>query len=238
MHIVIPELRTVNRIMISVRSNFTCWMTIVLVIATASAASAQSQLKIEVSSILEGDSNWDGTQARTTFVPVGAPFWLTTMSRTAKKGPHGDHDVFLSLSRDHGQTWSKLTVVPSLQRTEQPDGYEIVAGDLWPKWHAATGTVLLTGKTFNFADGVKENILREKVAYAVFDPSTHECGPQRTIEMPKHDHEGKPFIAPNAGCHQRVDLVNGEILLPIRYQKSSKKRNYTTIVARCRNQSS
>lgn len=47
------------------------------------------------------------------------------------------------------------------------------------------------------------------------------------------DHDGKPFVAPNAGCHQRVDLPGGDILLPIRYQKSEKKRIYTTIVARC-----
>ena len=52
--------------------------------------------------------------------------------------------------------------------------------------------------------------------------------------MPEHDHEGKPFLAPNAGCHQRVDLPDGDILLPIRYQKNGRKRNYTTIVARCR----
>ncbi|MEO2029053.1 MAG: hypothetical protein ABGZ23_24510 [Fuerstiella sp.] len=30
-----------------------------------------------------------------------------------------------------------------------------------------------------------------------------------------------------------MDLANGEILLPIRYQKNARKRIYTTIVARC-----
>jgi hypothetical protein len=195
---------------------------------------AQTPLTITLSTIAEGDAEWDWTQARTANVPTDPPLWLTTMSRTARVGAHGYHDVFQSTSQDRGNTWTRPTVIPSLRRAKQPDGYEVVAGDLWPMWHAATGTILVTGKTFNFEAGTKENILREKVSYAVIDPATGRCGPLRTIDLPPRDHEGRPFIAPNAGCHQRVDLPDGEILLPIRYQKSESKRNYTTIVSRCR----
>lgn len=190
--------------------------------------------RISVTVMVEGSADWDWTQARTAFVPGEKPLCLTTMSRTAKVGAHGYHDVFLSVSRDLGETWSQPELIPALRRSRQPDGYEVVAGDLWPKFHEATGKVLVTGKTFNFEEGQKENILREKVSYAVIDPNSLECGPLRTVEMPEQDHDGRPFVAPNAGCHQRVDLPGGDILLPIRYQKSAKKRNYTTIVARCR----
>jgi hypothetical protein len=199
-----------------------------------STAYGQTGLRVEISTIAEGDSDWDWMQARTAYVPTKTPYWLTTMTRTAKVGSHGYHDVFLSISRDRGLTWSEPSVIPSLRRMKQQDGYEVVAGDLWPSWHEASGTVLITGKTFNFENGTKENIFREKVSYAVIHPETGECGPLRTIEMPKRDHDGKPFIAPNAGCHQRVDLPDGDILLPIRYQKSKNRRNYTSIVARCR----
>ena len=195
---------------------------------------AQSGLRIEVKSILQGDQEWDWTQVRTTAVAGKSPSWLTTMSRTAKVGAHGYHDVFVSTSDDGGKTWSMPSVVSSLRRQKREDGYEVVAGDLWPKWHAATNTILVTGKTFNFENGTKENYLREQVSYAVIDPDTGECGPLRTIKMPDRDHEGKPIVAPNAGCHQRVDLENGDVLLPIRYQKDPAKRIYTSIVARCR----
>jgi hypothetical protein len=199
-----------------------------------SAARAQSPLKVELSTVVEGDADWDWTQARTAYVPSRTLLWLTTMSRTAKIGAHGYHDVFLSTRHADDPRWSRPAAVASLRRTEQPDGYEVVPGDLWPKWHATSGKVLITGKTFNFEGGSKENILREQVAYAVLDPTTGECGPLKTLDMPPEDHATRPIIAPNAGCHQRVDLAGGDILLPIRYQKSSDKRNYTTIVARCR----
>lgn len=195
---------------------------------------SQTPLNVELSTIAEGDTDWDWTQARTAHVPTDPPLWLTTMSRTAKVGAHGYHEVFQSTSRDHGRSWSSPEVIPSLRRARQTDGYEVVAGDLWPKWHAATGKILITGKTFNFEAGTKEDILREQVSYAVIDPENGRCGPLRTLDMPPRDHERRPFVAPNAGCHQRVDLAGGEILLPIRYQKRAKPRIYTTIVARCR----
>ncbi|MGE9267626.1 MAG: sialidase family protein, partial [Verrucomicrobiales bacterium] len=56
----------------------------------------------------------------------------------------------------------------------------------------------------------------------------------RTLELPAKDKQGKTIIAPNAGCHQRIDLPNGNILLPIRFWNDRKKQNYTSIVARCR----
>ena len=206
----------------------------VAILAVVDVGFSQTTLTVEVSTIAQGDAEWDWTQARTAYVPTDPPLWLTSMSRTAKIGTHGYHDVFQATSRDRGRTWTTPHIIPSLRRAKQPDGYEVVAGDLWPKWHAATGKILITGKTFNFEAGTKENILREQVSYAVIDPATGLCGPLRTIDMPSVDHEGRPFIAPNAGCHQRVDRPGGEILLPIRYQKSREKRIYTTIVARCR----
>lgn len=188
-------------------------------------------LTIDRSTIVEGDAEWDWTQARTAFVPPELCF--TTMSRTAKAGAHGYHDVYLSVSRDKGKTWSQPGIIPPLKRMKQADGYEVVGGDLCPGFHEQTGKILITGKTFNFEAGVKENILREQVSYAVLDPKTIKCGPLRTVKMPERDHSGQPIIAPNAGCHQRVDLPNGDILLPIRYQQSETQRIYVTIVARC-----
>lgn len=204
-----------------------------LLLLAANVAEAQ-QLKVEITVVAEGDADWDWQQTRSAYVPGSQPLAITTLSQTKKVGAHGYHDVFITYSEDGGQTWGNTATVPSLKRTLKSDGYEVSPGDLCPQWHAKTGKVLITGKTFNFADGKKENYLREQVSYAVLDAKTRLCGPLRTIDMPVRDHQGKSIIAPNAGCHQRVDLPNGEILLPIRYQQSAKRRNYTSIVARCR----
>ena len=66
------------------------------------------------------------------------------------------------------------------------------------------------------------------------DHKTREWEPMRFLQMPKKDHAGYAITAANAGCTQRVDLPDGDILLPIRYWRDPKKHNYTSIVARCR----
>lgn len=204
-------------------------------LATGLADEETSRLKIEISVLAEGNLEWDMTQARTAFVPGDPPLAITTMSKTARVGAHGYHDVFLSVSRDRGRSWTEPEAIPSLQRFREKDtDYEVVAGDLWPKYHAKTGNILATGKTFNFEGGTKENTLREKISYAVLDPKTLDCGPLGIVDLPETDRDGDPFIAPNAGCHQWVELPNGDVLLPIRYQRSAKPRNYVSTVIRCR----
>ena len=44
-------------------------------------------------------------------------------------------------------------------------------GDLCPQWHEATRTLLVTGKTFGFLGGTKEDRGFERVSYAVFTPA-------------------------------------------------------------------
>jgi len=190
-------------------------------------------LKFETRTPIDGSKNWDWWQARTAFVPGEVPLLITTMSETGRTGTHNFHDIYQSISRDKGKTWSPPAAIPSLKRTRQADGYEVAPGDLWPTWHAKTGKVLVTGKTFNFADGKKENRLREKVSYVVMDPKSGEWGPMRFLALPEKDHSGKPIVAVNAGCTQRVDLPNGDVLLPVRYWRDAKKHNYTSVVTRC-----
>lgn len=206
---------------------------LLLILIVTSGSPAGEKLEISNSTIVEGSQEWDWTQARTAFIPGEKPFAITTMSRTAKQGTHGYHDVYFSVSRDEGKTWSQPEAIPSLRRSRQEDGYEVVPGDLYPNYHPATGLVLVTGKTFNFENGTKENIHREKVCYSVYDPNSNQFGPLKILEMPEKDHSGQPIIAPNAGCHQVAVLSNGEVLVPVRYQRSTNNRFYVTVVARC-----
>jgi len=181
---------------------------------------------------ISGNNRWDWWQARTAYVPGAKPAWITTMSETGKTTSHDFHDIFQSISHDQGKTWSAPQLIPSLQRRTRDDGYEVAPGDLWPSWHAATNTILATGKSFNFRGGKTEDYLQERVSYAVKKPNA-SWGPLRFLELPKRDHAGYPIIAANAGCTQRYDIPNGDVLLPIRYARDPKNRNYTSTIAQC-----
>ena len=191
-------------------------------------------LRIEPMTSIQGLAEWDWTQARTVFVPGTEPILITTMSRTRKLGSHGYYDIYESISRDRGQTWSAPRLIPSLSRHQDAEGYEIAAGDLWPTYHPATRKVIATGKTFNFANGSQEDFLKEKVAYAVKSLQDGEWGPLKTMDMPSLDHSGASILAANAGCNQPFVLPGGDLLLPIRYQRARDQRVYTSVIARCR----
>ena len=192
-------------------------------------------LKLETLTAIPGRSlEWEWSHARSAFVPGEKPLWVTTMSEMERGGAHNFHDIYQSISRDGGKTWSEPAVIPSLKRTKQEDGFEVAAGDLWPTWHAKSGKIIATGKTFNFEGGKREIRVREKVAYGVMNPRTGEWGPLKFLAMPDKDHSGKTISAANAGNTQRVDLPDGDILLPVRYQRHPESFNYTTVVVRCR----
>lgn len=199
------------------------------------------ELKLEPLGSISGTDHWDWWQARTAYVPgkqpgeqsSEQPFFVTTMSQTGKTGTHNFHDILQSISRDGGRTWSEPTIVPSLKRTPQNDGFEVAPGDLWPTFHAKSGRVLATGKTFNFENGKREIRLREKVSYSVMDPSTRKWGSLKFLDVPDRDQSGAKITAANAGCTQRVDLPGGDVLLPVRYWRDSKKHQYTSVVMRC-----
>ncbi len=191
-------------------------------------------LDFQRSVIARGGTGWDYFQARTAYVPTDPPRAHTTVSILEKGVTHAYQDVFLLTSENHGETWTEPRKIPALRRFEDAEGYEVAAGDLWPVWHAASGTVLITGKTFSFAPGGRQDIFRESIAYASLDPESGTCGPLRTVDLPEADHTGAAFVAANAGCNQVVILPEGDILVPIRYQKQARIPNYTSTVLRCR----
>lgn len=191
------------------------------------------QFELESLGGIEGSAEWDWWQARTAYVPGVKPRWVTTLSETGKGKSHDFHDIYQSTSLDAGRSWSRPAMITSLRRTKQADGYEVAPGDFWPTWHSKSGRVLATGKTFNFAGGKREVALRERVSYAVMDPNTGAWGPLQFLAMPEKDHGGYGITGANAGNTQRVDLPDGDILLPVRYWRDPKKYNFTSVVARC-----
>ena len=128
---------------------------------------------------------------------------------------------------DGARKWSGPLRIESLARKRTPQNQELVMGDLCPQWHQATGTVLVTGKTFGFRknagpDEAKDDRSMESVAYAVYSPGKRQWSGLKIMAMPEKDHEGITILEPNSGCNQRFDLPDGGILLPIRYRKDPK----------------
>ena len=177
--------------------------------------------------------NW--MQARTAVIPGEKPIIVTTMSEYPRnvKGVHAYHDIYETRSYDMGQTWSEPKVIPTLRKTDPGNGYEKVIGDLWPKWHVKTGTILGTGKSFFFESGVLRDVeTMQEVAYCAWNREKDCWGPMKSVDMPTIDNTGQPLQQANAGCVQRYDLPDGEILLPFRYVRH-RNRRYTSAVARC-----
>lgn len=200
------------------------------------ALSVASDYQIERSVIASSSRELYFTQSRSALIPAsgGAPARvLLTTQETEKTGAHGYRDLFELSSTDGGRTWTKPARIDRLRRARMPEGHDFVIGDVYPQWHAATQLVLATGKTFGFRGGTTEDRGLENVSYAIYAPATRQWSGLKILALPKTDHEGKTILEPNSGCHQRWDLPNGEILLPIRYRKDPTTRIYTTIVARC-----
>jgi hypothetical protein len=103
--------------------------------------------------------------------------------------------------------------------------------DFWPKWHAASGKLLGTGATFWYATDRNDHLPDgpSETPYAVYDPVRRSWGGWKTLAMP----DRREFFFSRAGCTQRVDLPNGEILLPIYFRAAGRKRHSAT-VCRCR----
>lgn len=198
-----------------------------------------SDFIIENSTVLASEGLYRWSQSRPAVIPGDPDRVIVTTQEIEKRGSHGFRNIFYTETTNGGETWSEPKRIESLDRTRGEDGIERVIGDMCPQWHSATGTLLVTGKCFGFLlnpndNKAKDDRSQERVAYAVYSPETDQWSGMKIMEMPDMDHEGKPIIEPNAGCHQRVDLPNGEVLLPVRYRKDPKKRVYTSIVARCR----
>ena len=202
-------------------------------VSTLRGQDRAAPFRIEHSVILTSPPDLHFAQSRAALVPANPPRVLLTTQQIEKAGSHGYRDIFAVETADGAKTWSPPKRLDSLQRKRMPAGHDFVMGDICPQWHAATGVVLATGKTFGFDEGVKENRGHERVSYAIYSPNRNEWSELKLVSLPEFDHEGQKILEPNSGCHQRFDLPSGDILLPIRYRKDPKSRAYTTIVARC-----
>lgn len=181
-------------------------------------------------------SGYDGTMcwvhARAGIVPSakGPPSVVLTMQKLLLTGS----DVFYALNEmrtgDMGKTWSgPVEHGETLGRRNEANGVIVAASDFWPAWHAKSGKLLGIGHTVRYLNNkVMEGAPRQTV-YSVYDAARRVWTPWDTVEMPSGDR----YFNAGAGSVQRVDLPNGDLLVPIYHKPKSEKFSKVSVM-RCR----
>lgn len=159
-----------------------------------------------------------------------------TVVMTLQKLQLSGSDVFFALNEmrttDGGNTWTQPVEHASFSRVPFAfDGHEdleITVCDFSPKWHAKTNTLLGTGHTVVYENNRVRRVRPRATAYAVYAADSGKWSPWQTLKMP----DDAKFRNAGAGSVQRVDLPNGDVLLPI-YFKEIGAAQYATTVVRC-----
>ncbi|SKA96164.1 Lysophospholipase L1 [Prosthecobacter debontii] len=175
----------------------------------------------------DGETCW--VHPRAGAIPGPTPSVVLTMQKLLLTGS----DVFFALNEmrtdDLGKTWSEPKPhEETLGRRTKPDGTIIAACDFTPKWHAKSGKLLGTGHTVQYENNKVMHNPQRSTAYAVYDEKERTWSSWSTLDMPK----AAKFFNSGAGCVQRFDLENGDILLPI-YFKGDGDKYYNVTVLRC-----
>lgn len=181
-----------------------------------------------VSKGYDGQTCW--VHPRAGAIPGPRPKVVMTLQKLLLTGS----DVFFELNDtrtdDLGQNWSPISPHPeTLGRREEPGGVVVGTCDFTPKWHPQTGKLLGTGHTVRYLGDKVIHDRKRETSYAIYDEATRQWSPWTTLEMP----QDPKFHSAGAGSVQRVDLDNGDILLPI-YFKGQKDKYYRVTVLRCR----
>ncbi len=213
---------------------FVCW------ISTAACAAEPTTVdyQIELTTVRKGyDGKTCWVHARGGTIPPhtagnssSSPLVVITSQKLLLTGS----DVFYGLhefrSDDLGKTWSGPQEHATLSRRKPADGLEVVPCDFTPMWHAKTGKLLGTGATFVYS--TKTNAILEHsgsdTSYSVYDPQKRSWLEWKAVAKP----DDPQYEYARAGCTQRYDLPNGDILLPIYSSKGTEKLLRSQVV-RC-----
>ncbi len=212
-----------------------------IIMLVAACKGGELNYRLELTVPIQGaaiDSGHAWTHVRV--APIPQPDEVPTLFMTMSKYSVGGMDVYfdphLSKSLDFGKCWSAPSIIENIKTQKVNDQTFKTLGDMTPKWHHASNTLLVTGKTFFYIDTESSaNYWEREIGYAVYDPASGDWSKLKYLELPEKDHSGAPFLGENAGNTQRVDLPSGDILLPIYYTrvKGSPKHNRIATVILC-----
>lgn len=146
-------------------------------------------------------------------------------------------DVFYALNemrtQNGGATWTAPEEHASFARESfswrGEDDLEITVCDFWPRWHPQSKKLIGIGHTVVYEDNRVKTVRPRGIAYAVYEPEEHRWTDWQTVELP----DLPRFENAGAGCAQRFDLPNGDLLVPF-YFKEPTGSSYSTTVMRGR----
>lgn len=194
-------------------------------------APALFDLKLDtVSTGFDKKSCW--VHPRAGAIPGSPPKVVLTMQKAMLVGS----DVFYALNEmrtdDFGKTWSgPVEHTASLGRRSEPNGVEVCVSDFWPKWHAKSGKLLGIGHNVRYANNrvIAAPQRSRETAYSIYDPGQRTWTAWEPLAMPPDDPR---FFNSGAGCVQRLDLPDGDILLPVYFSPKGGKFS-RVLVLRC-----
>jgi hypothetical protein len=145
-------------------------------------------------------------------------------------------DVFYALNEmrtdDFGKSWSgPVEHTDTLGRRSEANGVEVCVSDFWPKWHAKSGKLLGIGHNVRYANNrvIAAPQRSRETVYSIYDPAARTWTAWELLAMPAGDPR---FFNSGAGCVQRLDLPEGDILLPIYFSPKGGKFS-RVLVLRC-----
>lgn len=163
-------------------------------------------------------------------IPGATPTVVLTLQQLNLKRSDVFYPVVSRFSTDLGAKWSPIVEhTATLGRHRLDATREEAICDFTPKWHAATGRLLGTGHTVFYANDVLMAVRPRDTVWSVYDPKAQTWSAWAKLKMP----DESKFACAGAGSTQRVDLENGDILLPI-YSKEIAGKAYFSTVVRCR----
>jgi hypothetical protein len=130
---------------------------------------------------------------------------------------------------DLGKTWSgPVEHSKTLGVRQEPDRISIVASDFWPKWHAASNKLLGIGHNVRYQNNRVMPMRQRETVYSTYDPNDRTWTDWKPLVMP----DAERYYGGGAGSVQRLDLANGEILLPIYFTPKGEKFSRVAVL-RC-----
>jgi hypothetical protein len=205
------------------------WAGVAASASRAGVAPVAYQLQLDVvAEGMDGEKCWFHPRAGA--MPGPRPVVVLTMQKWNVKRSDVFYAVTSGESADLGATWTPwVEHAATLGRHRLDAAREEGICDFTPKWHAASGRLLGTGHTVYYDHDKLVPVRPRHTVWSVYDPATKAWSQWAKLQMP----DMPRFANAGAGSTQRVDLANGDILLPI-YAKEISARAYFATVVRCR----
>lgn len=197
----------------------------------------QSPYRVQLDTLargFDGEKCWVHPRAGIIPAPGGAEQGKTSsVVLTMQKLLLSGSDIFDALADirtdDLGKTWSAVREhTQTLGRRNEPNDIMVGACDFTPKWHARTRKLLGIGQTVRYQNNMVMEKRQRETCYSVYDDQAKTWSAWKMLVMP----DAPKFYAAGAGSAQRLDIANGDILLPI-YFKGKEEPFYRVTVVRC-----